>query len=805
MPTFEDLMSKNHVRNHPMFKGFGDRVQTMRANMQRKAEALDLADMFSQQRQVGLGPNDHSIRAYIQEATLQARSALDMCDFPLQPQLSFNNVKNVKMAAHDDSRVVDAEILFNVRICTKSGAVRQALLPVNVTRGEVVPPSTIIYDKQMRVLGQSTVDEIVERNTSYQIPPMRGQFDPPLVGEELDRASMERNMLGWMPREVVTDGDGIRRGRKAQSDGDDNTRNVNPNYQPPAEPTVATDPTMVADPNATKAPPSGYTPDKYAPSASPTDELFRQIMAQPFIVEQIQSFIDSLFSEGVSDQIMQIVNPLMASFNINANDIDWGYLMDELTSQIGPSSGQKAGKVTAATVRKVSFMIAEYMSGRRAFGHRKAAASTVDALTEMQTYLQSAQDTFSPEEYAYYEQLAQEASTALQEGDEQQAKDLLYELENAFEFTDLPEMKDSLWDTFVANCKKAQATHVVKELEVDDDGNKPMRSFMPAGYDLVLEDMVKAEEDGLDTFPRPYSHIERNYILRRFNTCSRDKWLPHLINDGFAINPYGKGPNRGRPTKGAGKQALRSWLEDAQAEMPEAEFEQTGETEYTIYVGGKRIGYMDIVRNPPICFGPSGNETDYGGLIQRYESVANEQSVNIPIDELSRGAAQEGRQSIEEIASSWAVSEYAGWKSEEEVARMAMMYADQHGGGADPEKVNVLVHDLYGKSKAEREVADSTGGGEALDEKIVLDHGLHAGNYDAAYRGGDWSEGLSEQEEAGNPAFDAAYIIGFIAGSSDNWMDDPDYQEAWDSYGKKIQDIGLVADSPYELSEDYND
>ena len=634
MPTFEDLMSKNHVRNHPMFKGFGDRVQTMRANMQRKAEALDLADMFSQQRQVGLGPNDHSIRAYIQEATLQARSALDMCDFPLQPQLSFNNVKNVKMAAHDDSRVVDAEILFNVRICTKSGAVRQALLPVNVTRGEVVPPSTIIYDKQMRVLGQSTVDEIVERNTSYQIPPMRGQFDPPLIGEELDRASMERNMLGWMPREVVTDGDGIRRGRKAQSDGDDNTRNVNPNYQPPAEPTVATDPTMVADPNATKAPPSGYTPDKYAPSASPTDELFRQIMAQPFIVEQIQSFIDSLFSEGVSDQIMQIVNPLMASFNINANDIDWGYLMDELTSQIGPSSGQKAGKVTAATVRKVSFMIAEYMSGRRAFGHRKAAASTADALTEMQTYLQSAQDTFSPEEYAYYEQLAQEASTALQEGDEQQAKDLLYELENAFEFTDLPEMKDSLWDTFVAACKTAQATNVVKELEVDKDGLTPMKRYLPAGYDLVLEDMVKAEEDGLDTFPRPYSHIERNYILRRFNTCSRDKWLPHLINDGFAINPYGKGNNRGRPTKGAGKQArgegggaeeLSQWLRGVV--LLKGCVNSDGIIELYGYQGAPTQVYVGIVHdgsgfNPGAALAISESSAD-SALEEAYEILEN--------------------------------------------------------------------------------------------------------------------------------------------------------------------------------------
>jgi hypothetical protein len=129
----------------------------------------------------------------------------------MQPRLSYNNTKNVRVAAHDDTQVVDAEILFNVRISTTSGAIRQALLPVHVKSGEVIPPSTLIYEQRMRVLAQSTIDEIVERNTSYALHPMRGMFAPPLDGEELDRAVEERNRTGYEPREVVTDSDGVRR------------------------------------------------------------------------------------------------------------------------------------------------------------------------------------------------------------------------------------------------------------------------------------------------------------------------------------------------------------------------------------------------------------------------------------------------------------------------------------------------------------------------------------------------------------------------------------------------------------------
>ena len=69
-------------------------------------------------------------------------------------------------------------------------------------------------------------------------------------------------------------------------------------------------------------------------------------------------------------------------------------------------------------------------------------------------------------------------------------------------------------------------------------------SAVPAGFAAVLEDIEAAEKDGLDTFPRPWIYLLRNYILNHVSTASRDAWEPHLINKSIALNPYGN--NRGR-------------------------------------------------------------------------------------------------------------------------------------------------------------------------------------------------------------------------------------------------------------------
>ena len=202
MPTFAELKKKSYVASHPLFAHWDQRVVKMRNAMQKRSQTgIDLMDIFSQVKQVGLKAGDRTLNAFIQEGAFAAQAALDILDWPLPPQISYNNAKNVKHAKHDESQVVDAEILFNLKISTVSGVRRQATLPVTVAAGEIVPPSTILFEDRSYVLGQGTVNSIVNRNTSYYLEPLRGQFSPPLRNEELDIAVEQRNERGYQARE----------------------------------------------------------------------------------------------------------------------------------------------------------------------------------------------------------------------------------------------------------------------------------------------------------------------------------------------------------------------------------------------------------------------------------------------------------------------------------------------------------------------------------------------------------------------------------------------------------------------------
>jgi predicted transcriptional regulator len=77
----------------------------------------------------------------------------------------------------------------------------------------------------------------------------------------------------------------------------------------------------------------------------------------------------------------------------------------------------------------------------------------------------------------------------------------------------------------------------------------------PPMYKQVIDAMLDAWDDGEDTFPRSWTHVLRNYILNFVSTASKDAWEPHLINDGFCMNPYGGSRNRGRPMRSASKKA----------------------------------------------------------------------------------------------------------------------------------------------------------------------------------------------------------------------------------------------------------
>jgi hypothetical protein len=99
-----------------------------------------------------------------------------------------------------------------------------------------------------------------------------------------------------------------------------------------------------------------------------------------------------------------------------------------------------------------------------------------------------------------------------------------------------------------------------------------MGTAVPAGYEKCKELMDKAEEEGLDTFPRSWIHVLRNYILELVSTASQDQWMTHLVNDGYVLNPYGT--NRGR-----GKTAQAEDVEEDVDEEDEMEEEVDVENE----------------------------------------------------------------------------------------------------------------------------------------------------------------------------------------------------------------------------------
>jgi hypothetical protein len=212
MSKFDKLYSKAHVKNHPWFQDMGTRVEGMRQALQKKSDAeFSLHDVFSEKRQVGLKSGDRTLNAYIQEAAITAREALNSFDFPIRPEIAYNNSRRVKFASHDPSQVVEAEILFNVRIATVSGVFKTATLPLKVISGMVVPPSVIVYDGRFKTLGQAVVDEIVQRHTSYSLQPMRGMFSPPMTYQELETAVAAKNEMGYQPREFTPESKGVRR------------------------------------------------------------------------------------------------------------------------------------------------------------------------------------------------------------------------------------------------------------------------------------------------------------------------------------------------------------------------------------------------------------------------------------------------------------------------------------------------------------------------------------------------------------------------------------------------------------------
>jgi len=200
--NINELRNKGHVKNSPIIKGLKRQQRLVQANLNRHAQQHSLTDMFSALKP-GAREDDRQLHSLVKTAVSETNDLLNQFYFPVAPQLAFTKVKNVKYAKHDDSEVVSGCIMLNCKIASLSGVDVDADIPVHVERGELVLPSVLYQDGREHVIAQSTIDMITQRHTSYALPELRQQGEPPYDLEEAKMATESRNAIGYQPRKPI--------------------------------------------------------------------------------------------------------------------------------------------------------------------------------------------------------------------------------------------------------------------------------------------------------------------------------------------------------------------------------------------------------------------------------------------------------------------------------------------------------------------------------------------------------------------------------------------------------------------------
>jgi len=208
-----DLMKKKHVRKHPFFANKNKALKNARSMIERHAqelseedigEDLDMhGDAFSQSMEEDAhAPSDKKLPSLVKASIKVAEDIFSQFDFPLPPKISYNNSRDVKYSNVNPKDVISGIVILNCKIATVSGMSEQFEVPVSVVRSEVIPPSVLIHNGRMPIIAQSTIDAIVQRSSSYELPPVREMYSPPMNREEREMFTSIRNELGWQPRDL---------------------------------------------------------------------------------------------------------------------------------------------------------------------------------------------------------------------------------------------------------------------------------------------------------------------------------------------------------------------------------------------------------------------------------------------------------------------------------------------------------------------------------------------------------------------------------------------------------------------------
>ena len=201
MSIFDELIKDKAVKDHPLLDGYKN-IPKVREAMQRHAqemESVDLSDMMTSG--VGMYEESKDLNNMIKDATLIVSDVFNQFSLPVLPKIFFENSKDVKYARNDDSRVVEGSIIFGVELRSALGVRKRATIAVPISAGELVAPSIMEVDGSLEVISQSSLDGLLRRNNTYELPPLRESYqDPPLTAEEREIAVDLRNSQGYVPR-----------------------------------------------------------------------------------------------------------------------------------------------------------------------------------------------------------------------------------------------------------------------------------------------------------------------------------------------------------------------------------------------------------------------------------------------------------------------------------------------------------------------------------------------------------------------------------------------------------------------------
>ena len=207
-----DLFDKPHVKNHPLIRDLDNRLNEAKRMYAKHAQLVqeeeeDINDMFSgaKYEEDQLTAKAKTLPEITFDAIRVAERTLDQFEWPLRPEVTYNNAINIKNAAHDET-VVAGEIVLNCVFRNVAGQKKHATLYIPIHRGNAIPPSTIEFDGRREVLAQSVLDEMIDRITAYDLEPLRGMYDAPFDSlADREVAVKHRNEKGWKPKENPND------------------------------------------------------------------------------------------------------------------------------------------------------------------------------------------------------------------------------------------------------------------------------------------------------------------------------------------------------------------------------------------------------------------------------------------------------------------------------------------------------------------------------------------------------------------------------------------------------------------------